>query len=158
MTSAPQPSVAPHRSAHIERAASCIPVLRRLIHLMRESEGKSAGKLTSSVGRRRERTPLERRTLGSARRVAVLAARYACRAPPERLTGSRTALVLMFATLPNKKLHFAAATSAPGCAPSTGSRCRAAKIQGKRKPASSHALQGLGGVAMTRARMSIVAL
>ena len=53
-----------------------------------------------------------------------------------------------------KKLHFAAATSAPGCAPSTGSRCRAAEIQGKRKPASSHAIQGLGGVAMTRARMS----
>ena len=53
-----------------------------------------------------------------------------------------------------KKLHFAAATSAPGCAPSTGSRCRAAEIQGKRTPASSHALQGLGGVAMTRAKIS----
>ena len=50
MTSAPQLSAAPHKSAHIECAAGWTPILRRLSHLMRESEGKSAGKLSSSVG------------------------------------------------------------------------------------------------------------
>ena len=52
MTSAPQPSAAPYKSAHIDRAAGWSRVLRRLSHLVREREGEAAGKPSSSVGGR----------------------------------------------------------------------------------------------------------